>query len=109
MNLTAEKIGQIPEVYRDFMMVLSPVVETRGAALRISGIPWGMIVGQLSTKYSYDHQHLRTVADNLRSQGFVDEDRFGFFAPTAKGEELIRALAGTEEVNKETVPPLPAL
>jgi hypothetical protein len=41
MSWTKAQIEQIPEVYRDFMLALKPVIDSRkcGAVLKITGIP----------------------------------------------------------------------
>lgn len=109
MVWTSEKIRQLPEVYRDFMLILKPVVDSRkpGTVLRITGIPFGMLVDYLSAKHEYNTEKVRRLADNLRRDNYVVEDTLGFFQPTGKGESLILALSGTDA--KDEVPPLPSL
>ena len=109
MVWTNEKIRQLPEVYRDFMLILKPVIDSRkpGTMLRITGIPFGMFVDYLTAKHEYNAERVRRLADNLRRDDYVVEDKFGFFQPTGKGEGLILALAGSESTDE--VPPLPTL
>jgi len=109
MGWTSEKLARIPEVYRDFMTVLQPVIDSRkpDVVLKMTAIPFGMIVSALSAKYPYDSEQVRAVADNLRRKGYVEEDHLGFFIPTGPGEELIHALRQEEAVVAAGIPPLP--
>jgi hypothetical protein len=109
MVWTNEKIRQLPEVYRDFMLILKPVIDSRkpGTVLRITGIPFGMLVDYLTAKHEYDTAKVRRLADNLRRDEYIVEDTLGFFQPTGKGESLILALSGSE--SDDEVPPLPSL
>lgn len=111
MKWASEQLEQIPEVYRDFMIVLKPVLDSKapGRVLQIHGVHFGMVYETLSTKYGYDLEQVHEVAHNLRRDGWIEEDNLGFFTPTAKGEDLIRALSGSENGVGKTVPPLPAL
>src|SRR4051794_18467259 len=103
MTWTAEQIEQIPEVYRDFMLVLKAIPDSRHSVLKISGIPLGRIYSALQMKYDYDFDRFRAIADTLRAQGFVEVDSLGFFKPTGEGEALIRAIAGMPA----GIPPFP--
>ncbi len=109
MTWTLEQLEQIPEVYRDFLIVLKPILDSKapGVVLRINGIPFGMIYNALSNKHGYDVEQVRQVAQNLRRAGWIDEDKLGFFTPTAQGEDLIRTLSGTGGAVGQRVPPLP--
>ena len=111
MTWTHEKISQVPEVYRDFMVILKPILDSKRpeAILRITGIPFGRIASLLGAKYDYDAQAVRLIADNLRREDFVTEDTLGFFQPTAKGESFIAAVAHEEEKNVKSVPSLPVV
>jgi hypothetical protein len=111
MVWTNEKIQQLPEIYRDFMFILKPVIDSKrpGAVLRITGIPFGRIVGALTSKYDYDAAQVRQLADNLRQADYIMEDTLGFFQPTGKGETLIVAMANPDDANDQQVPPLPSL
>lgn len=111
MTWTAEQLQQIPEVYRDFMIILKPVLDSKapGRVLRINAIHFNEVYAYLSNRYDYDVEQIRLVAHNLRRDGWIEEDRLGFFTPTAKGEDLIRALSGLENGMGKTIPPLPAL
>ncbi len=110
MTWTPEQLEQIPEVYRDFMIVLKPILDSKAPerVLRINGVHFGMVYEALSNKYGYDVEQVREVARNLRRDGWIEEDNLGFFTPTAKGEDLIRALGGSENGVGKAVPPLPA-
>ena len=111
MTWTVEQLEQISEVYRDFLTVLKPVLDSKapGTILRITGIPFGMIYNVLSNKYGYDVERVRQLAHNIRAQGLIEEDSLGFFTPTAKGEDLIRALSGMGDAIEKRVPPLPSI
>lgn len=110
MTWTSEQLGQIPEVYRDFMIALKPILDSKapGRVLQIHGVHFGMVYEALSNKYGYDLEQVRELAHNLRRDGWIEEDHLGFFTPTAKGEDLIRALSGSENGEEKSVPPLPA-
>jgi len=111
MTWTPQQLEEIPEVYRDFMVVLKPVVDSRapGVLLKITGIPFRMFVNVLSSRHDYDAEQVWQVAQRLKQQGLVDVDRWGFYTPTGKGEALIQALAGSGEAAPRPVPPLPQL
>lgn len=111
MTWTLEQLERIPEVYRDFMIVLKPVLDSKtpGRVLRINAIHFNTVYEALSNRYDYDVEQVRQVAHNLRRDGWIEEDNLGFFTPTAKGEDLIRALSGSANGVGKTVPPLPAL
>lgn len=111
MTWTVEQLEQIPELYRDFLIVLKPVLDSKspGKVLRINGIPFGMIYNALSTKHGLDVEQVRQAAQNLRQAEWIDEDKLGFFTPTAKGEDLIRALSASESQVVQRVPPMPTL
>ncbi len=85
MALSREQLEQVPEVYRDFMLVLKPVVDSKapGVVLRINGIPFGMVYEALSTKYGYNTEQVRELAHNLRAGGWIEEDQLGFFTPSS--------------------------
>jgi hypothetical protein len=106
MTWTAEQIEQIPEVYRDFMLVLKSIPDSRDSVLKITGIPLGRIYGALQMKYDYDFDQIRAVADTLKERGFVEVDSFGFFKPSGEGEALIRAIAEVPGV-PAGIPPFP--
>jgi hypothetical protein len=111
MTWTLEKLETIPEVYRDFMMVLKPVIDSRdpGELLKITGIPFRMFIDALSYEHDYDSEQVWEVAQRLKQQGLVDVDRLGVYTPTNKGEALIQALAANGETTSRRVPPLPQL
>jgi hypothetical protein len=80
---------------RDFMMVLKPVMATREAkaALRFYAIPFGMIYEKISTHHGCNMEQVRQIGENLRSKNYLTVDKHGFYVPTRKGEELIKAIA----------------
>jgi hypothetical protein len=110
MTWTKEKLTQFPEPYRDFMLMLKPVVDSRkpGTVLRITGIPFGRIYGALLEEYDYNPEQVQELADNLREARYIDMDALGFVVPTPQGEELIRAFAGVMDTRNGSVPPLPS-
>jgi hypothetical protein len=111
MTWTLEKLATIPEVYRDFMTVLKPVIDSRDpkAILKITGIPFSKFANALSFRHDYDAEQVWEVAQQLRQQGLVDGDAHGIYTPTAKGESLIQALEGAEDLAGHRVPTLPQL
>jgi hypothetical protein len=111
MVWTNDKIHQLPEIYRDFMLVLKPVIDSRkpNTILRITGIPFGQLAGILTWKHGYNTDQVRQVADNLRRGDYVTEDQLGFFQPTGKGEDLILAMTNEGQPSEDQVPPLPIL
>jgi hypothetical protein len=110
MVWTHEKILQIPEEYRDFMLTLKPVLDSKRpeTILRTTGIPFGRIVSLLTSKYEYRLDEFRKLADILYQRGLVQEDNLGFFVPTTEGESFIRAIVQDEEDDtRSRVPPFP--
>jgi hypothetical protein len=109
MTWTLEKLEQIPEVYRDFMWTLKPVLDSRdpNEILKTEGVSFGRIFGQLSDRYDYEVEQVRQVAQNLRQRGLVAVDRLGIYTPTPEGERLILALGEAGEEVGHRVPPLP--
>lgn len=105
MPLTQEQIEQIPKVYRDFMIALKPILDSRAAPVRINGIPRNRIFTILAmNEHPYDFEQ---VAAALKAAGLIEEDDLGFVTPTDRGINLIRDLAGPER--PITIPPLPPL
>lgn len=111
MTWTAEQIEQIPEPYRDFMLVLTAIPVSPGAGVQISGIPLGKVFNALAPKYGYAPEHIRALADRLSRAGLIAIDPLGFIQPTGKGEALIEAIAATPEPELEPIeiPELPIL
>lgn len=108
MSWSQEKLEKVPEVYRDFMQVLRAVPDSRGSALQITGIPLGKVFNALAPKYGYTPAHVRELAERLKKARLIEEDpKFGFVWPTPEGEEMIRAIAGSEEPAAVAVPELP--
>ena len=111
MSWTKDQIEQIPDVYRDFMRTLWPIIRSRDPeeVLKITGITLGSILDFLSDRYDYDAWQIRKIADNLKVGGWIKEDKWGFFKPTPRGEQLLRQLKEMEEQPSVDVPPLPKL
>lgn len=109
MLFTKAQLDRVPDIYRDFMLTLSPIIRSRDEVLRINGIPLGRIFTALVTKYQYTPEQIRKIADNLVGEGWVAEDKLGFFSPTAKGEDILRAILDAQEPEPVDVPPLPKL
>jgi hypothetical protein len=109
MTWSNEQLEQIPEVYKDFMLALKPMIDSRDQALHISGIPVGLVYSALARKYSeYDASQVKELLRNLRHQDFVDQDKFGFIVLRPKGEALIATLTQADQRKAKSVPPLPA-
>jgi hypothetical protein len=106
---TKEQIAQIPDVYRDFLLRLKPVLDSRQAPVQIQAIPFSRIVGELGSRYAYSLGGFEKVEHVLEAEGYVTKDGLGFVRPTAKGEDLIQALAGVGDSAAEEVPPFPRL
>ncbi|MEO6811783.1 MAG: hypothetical protein ABI353_21965 [Isosphaeraceae bacterium] len=105
MTPTREQIEQIPEVYREFLLVLKPIPDSRGAVLEINGIPLGKVFNALAPKYGYTPSHVRALAVELQKNGLINPvDALGFVTPTPKGEDLIAAIAGAREPEPITIP-----
>jgi hypothetical protein len=111
MTWTLEKLETIPEVYRDFMMILKPVVDSRAKdiVMKFTGIPFGMVYDKFAARHGYGTEQIRQVAKALQLRGLIHEDEWSVFTPTEEGEQFIRALAGTRRPVRERVPPLPDL
>lgn len=100
-----EQLDQIPDVYRDFLVSLRPILDSEGMPMRIDGIPRGRVhslMRMLGHPYEFDE-----IADVLKEAGLVKEDRLGFFSPTDKGRRLIRQMIG--DTKPTPAPPLPPL
>jgi hypothetical protein len=109
MNWTKKQLDQVPEVYRDFMLILEPILDSKepGRVLKVSGVHLGQIFNSLRLKYDYEPRAVREIADNLKKAGWIEEDEHGFVTPTAAGAGLIRALVRKREAVPSRVPPLP--
>jgi hypothetical protein len=105
MPLTKDQIEQLHPVYRDFMMALKPVIDSRQQPFQIAGIPSGRVYDNSARKYGFDPHQFFEIGRNLSRKGLVELDKFGFYAPTALGEEFIQILAG-ELPSCADVPPL---
>jgi hypothetical protein len=109
MNITSEQVEQIPEIYRDFMLILKSIPDSRQSVVPINGLLLGNIFTSLRPRHHYEPSQIRAIADNLKKAGFVEEDGNGFFKPTSRGETLIEAISETLEPVSETVPDFPNL
>lgn len=111
MTWTLEKLETIPEVYRDFMMILKPVIDTRApeAVLKITGVHFRTLYEMLFMGYDYEVTAVRQIAQILRQRGLINEDERGVFTPTDEGARLIVALAREGERVRQRVPPLPEI
>jgi hypothetical protein len=109
MTWTREQLEEIPEIYRDFMLTLKPILDTRDKVLKINAVHIGETVGRLGMWYQYDDDQYREVLKELEREGLLTIDRHGFMVPTQKGEQLIRALSACEPPLRDLVPPLPKL
>ena len=109
MNITPEQVEQIPEIYRDFLLILKSIPDSRRSVMPINGLQLGEIFTTLRPKYHYEPSQIRSVADNLRNAGFLEENGLGFVKPTGRGEVLIEAIAETQEPVSKTVPDFPDL
>ncbi len=109
MTWTPEKLQQIPEIYRDFMLTLKPVIDSRDhhVVLKINGIPFGMIFDFITSKHPLNVEQIHQLAHNLEVQDYIHRDELGFYTPTPKGEDLILALNGVDSEVASQVPPLP--
>jgi hypothetical protein len=109
MTWTQEMLDRVPAVYRDFMLTLKPVVDSRqpDVVLRINGIHIGQVYGALSAEHDYNLEQVRELARNLCREGWIEGDDLGFFTPAAKGEQFILAVTETAKANGHGVPPLP--
>ena len=75
MSWTPGQIEQIPEVYRDFMLVLKPIPDSGHHVSQIDGIPLSKVFNALRLKYQYEPEQVRTLAENLKRAGFIEEDQ----------------------------------
>ena len=104
---TPEQIEQIPAVYRDYMLILKQVPDTRSHVLQIGAIPSHHVFNALGPKYGYSPEEIRALTQNLKSANLIEEDQFGFVKPTTKGENLIEAIFGGSKYRPVSVPSLP--
>lgn len=110
MVWTHEKMLQIPEEYRDFMLILKEVVDSKRpeTILRVTGVHFSQLASLLTSRYEYNTKDVRDLADELVKANLVSEDRLGFFQPTPEGEALIAALSGNGvHTAEKRVPPFP--
>ena len=109
MPLTNEQFQAIDPVYRDFMLALKPIIDSRSQPFQIRGMPASKIYDASARKYGFDPHQFYEIAENLRTQGLIERDEFEFYYPTSRGEaliqELYRHLVGGES-GSGSVPPL---
>jgi hypothetical protein len=110
MALTKAQVEKLPDVYRDFLLSLAPVLESKreGAIMKIGGVPFSRVFEAVARLHGYDLPQVRELAHNLKSKGYIEEDKFGFLSPTELGEDVIRALVPSVS-QPVIVPPLPDL
>jgi hypothetical protein len=110
MSLTKMQVERLPEVYRDFMLALAPVVESKreGSVMKIGGVPFNRVFEAVNRSHAYDLPQVRELAHNLKAKDYIQEDKFGFLSPTALGEDVIRVLIPSIS-EPVVVPPLPDL
>jgi hypothetical protein len=111
MTWSKKKIDRIPEVYRDFMLSLKPVVDCRRRPdeypIKVTGVHLGQIFNILRMRHQLNPEEIREIATTVRQKGLVEENKLGFIKPTAKGEGLIDALVEAEAPVASRVPPFP--
>ena len=73
-------------------MALKPVIDSRSQPFQIGGMPASKIFDASARKYGYDAQQFYAIAENLRKAKLIDLNKFGFYSPTARGEELIQEI-----------------
>jgi hypothetical protein len=109
MTWNPEELEKIPAVYRDFLLALKPIIDSRNSAVRIAGIPIGHLYSAIAFRHGYDLAQVTALARNLVSEGYVEMDKLGFYKPTGKGEDLILAIAGEPLPENANIPPFPKL
>ncbi|HEY2415309.1 MAG TPA: hypothetical protein VGI40_23905 [Pirellulaceae bacterium] len=110
MALTKSQVEKLPDVYRDFMLTLAPVLRSKqeGAVMQIKAVPFSFVCEAVGKLHDYHLAQVRELRQNLKAKGYITEDKFGFLSPTDLGEEVIRLL--DESVDEPVVvPPLPDL
>lgn len=114
MNLTPETLAKLPVEYRDFLLVLREIPETRGNVLQVTALHIGDVYSRLLRRYAFSPRpapfqpaKVRALADKLKERGLIEEDDYNFLKPTPIGEGLIEALVGLEPPPQVTVPDLP--
>lgn len=112
---TSEQFEKIPQVYRDFMLVLSAQNEMMKGGRRespanvtMNRIALGKVFNALRFRYQYEPQQIVALAENLQSAGYISFVSETDVAPTPRGEELADAILLDREA-RLTVPPLPEL
>jgi hypothetical protein len=76
--------------------------------VRIGGVPFSRVYEAVNRTHDFDLPQVQELAHNLKSKGYIQEDKLGFLSPTALGEDVIRALVPTVS-EPVVVPPLPDL
>ena len=112
MKNLPEYVEKLPQVYRDIMLVLKAIPDTRKSAVKITGMPLSHIVSRIKLSgqsYSYNTEDIEEMLRQLAVNQFVSQDKLGFYIPTASGEELIKTIYGKREPVQNRVPELPAI
>lgn len=108
MNVTPDYVNKLPDVYRDFMLVLARVPESRNDTVRVAGLPLGVIFDALRfAGHPFEPKQVREMGDMLKKANWIEEDEFGFYKPTGPGEQLIDVIKGT--LPSTEIPALPSL
>jgi hypothetical protein len=107
MSWTKDKVNLIPEVYRDFLLALRPILDSQHEIVKINGVPLGQVFNALATKYDYDPRQIDALLQNLRARDLVDQDRLGFVLLRPRGEQLLRFLLTERSPEPVQVPQLP--
>ncbi len=116
MTWTSDEIEKIPEVYRDFLLLLrqDDSAEARNwqpqSQTVVGWVSLASMFNALRLKYQYSPRQVRAVAENLKKAGLIEEKSDGYIRPTEKGHELAGALL-EDGLRRElaSVPPFPTL
>jgi len=106
MTWTKSKLARIPEVYRDFMQTLGPIIDSRDRVIKTSAVHLGSIFTALSRVYPYSPEDVREIATRLEQRGLILIDEMGFVRLTDDGESLVDAVRGRQTV-AHAIPDLP--
>jgi len=106
MSFTDTELQQMHPVYWDIMTALKIVVDSRSRPFQLRGLPAGKLYDLSARKYGYNPEQFYEIADNLLRHDLVTKDDFGVFAPTVKGEAMIRRLIPEPTILTNAVPAL---
>jgi hypothetical protein len=109
MTISTEQIYKIPGEYLTFLQVLWAVVRSREdeSVPEVSGIPFWMIYRVVSERHGYSEHQVRQLAENLKSRGWIQEDKLGFFTPCGRGIEILQSLNPQTSTTTTAPPALP--